>query len=230
MGWFTDRRTFGHAASFSPLRTGRLLKLDARQLVGMTHQSDSLREEHEAIRHLLTVVDGMAARLEMGDRVPRADVESALDAIVDFADACLHAKEEKVLFGALRDLGTPRALLLVRELEGDHVAGRGLVDAMREEAGAAESGDPAGKNKLAHDARLYTSLLRRHLDHESRELLPLADSLPALTRDRVAVELDEVERAEVGAGTHERYERVVDALRDRYAPKGSSGAGLSQPH
>lgn len=219
-------------ASFSRLRTGRDLKLGRRQAGRMTHHtpSETLREEHEVIEHLLDAVDGMATSLEKGERVPRADLDSALEVIVNFADKCHHAKEEKVLFGALRDLGTPHALIVVRELEGDHLAGRKLVGAMRDGVDAAESDDTARKKQLAHDARLYTKLLRRHIQHETTELIPIADSLPAIVRDRVAAEFEKVERAEVGAGVHERYERAVHTLHEKYAPKGSSGATLSHHH
>lgn len=219
-------------ASFSPLRTGRHLKALASQTGGMTHDTPSatLREEHRVIEHLLDVVDGIAGRLERGERVSRADVETVLDVIDGFADKCHHAKEEKVLFGALRDLGTPRALLVVQELESDHLAGRELLDDMRAEAAAAESDDAAKKAELARDARRYAALSRRHLDAEGKKLLPIAESLTAIVRDRVAEEFDRVERAEVGPGVRERYERAVHDLRERYAPKGSSGASLSRSH
>lgn len=219
-------------ASFSPLRTGRPLKALAAHGTGMTHHtpSETLREEHRVIEHLLDAVEGMAARLERGERVPRADVEAALAVIEGFADRCHHAKEEKVLFGALRDLGTPRALLVVQELEDQHRAGRRLAAGMRAAATGADSDDAAAKQRLARDARRYAALSRRHIETESTQLLPIAESLTAIVRDRVAEEFDRVERAEVGVGVHERYERAVHALHETYAPKGSSGASLSRSH
>lgn len=189
-----------------------------------------LDAEHRKIRHLLDAMDGMATRLDRGEPVPKADVDSALDMAVGYGTECHEAKEEKILFGALRDLGTLEALRIVDELEADHVAAQRLERTMRAESGAGESRDPVMMGQLARDVRAYTKLLRTHIDHETLELLPLTDRLHHLASERVARAFERLDVEEVGEGRHARFERTIDGLHERYAPKGSSSSVASHAH
>lgn len=175
-----------------------------------------LAAEHQAIGHLLDALDGMAREAEGGRSVAQADLDAAIDAITEFADKCHHAKEEKSLFPVLRASG-PAGERLVRMLEGDHRAARKVVGLLKEDSAALAVADTARAARLAHDARLYTKLLRAHIDLETRELIPMADALPAATRDEVAHAFERIEREETGAGIHERHERTIHALHERYA-------------
>ena len=176
---------------------------------------DVLRHEHETIEHLLAALDGMATRLEGGGRVPRRDLDAALDVASGFADACHHAKEEKVLFPALRV--TPEAARVVHELEGDHRAARKLIATLRGEAAGGEGSDVKARQKVARDARLYAKVLRKHIEHENERLLPLVDKLPERSQHQLAEAFARVEAQETGEGAHERYERAVRDLHARWA-------------
>lgn len=181
----------------------------------MTAPSDVLRHEHRAIEHLLEAMDGMAAALDRGERVPRAEVDKALDVASGFADACHHAKEEKVLFPALR--GTPEGDAVVHALEGDHKAARNLIATLRAEAARGEGADVALRQRVARDARLYTKVLRAHIRDEDARLLPLAERLPPRKQHQLAAAFERVEREETGAGAHERFERAIHDLHARWA-------------
>lgn len=176
-----------------------------------------LDAEHDVIRHLLHAVSGIADALEAGAPVPRKDVDDALDTMVGFADKCHHAKEEKILFPALR-AASAEGEKLARELEGDHRAGRKLVATMRLESAPASEGDVASKRRLAQAARLYVKMLDRHIENEAQKLLPLVDlTFDEAERRRIAEAFERVEEEETGAGAHERYEGIVHRLSDAYA-------------
>jgi len=183
----------------------------------MTEPSDILREEHEVIQHLLHVLAAMAKRVEHGETVARADVDDILEVVVNFADKCHHAKEEKALFPALARASPGEGAQLVHRLEGDHEAGRHLVASLRSEARGVESGDPKARSRFAKDARSYVALLSEHIDQETKRLLPLTDRvLPAKERTALATEFDRIEREETGVGLHEKYEGTIHRLADRY--------------
>lgn len=175
-----------------------------------------LEAEHDVIRQLLRALNGMAHTVERVP-IPRQDLDDALETIAGFADACHHAKEEKVLFPALRR-ASKESERVVRELEGDHKAGRKIVRAMRDAAPGAASGDVASQEGFAHAARLYAKMLEMHIRHENERLYPLMERvLSPAERERVAEEFERVEREETGAGVHQKYERIVERLAGTYA-------------
>ncbi len=185
--------------------------------INMPGPSEILREEHEVIEHLLLVLGAMAKRADHGETIPRADIDAALEVVVNFADKCHHAKEEKALFPALVTASPKEGGALVRRLEGDHAAGRHLVASMRSEAAAFESGDAKARAQFAKDARSYVTLLTQHIDGETKLLLPLIDrAIPAPQRVALTKEFIRIEREETGAGLHEKYEGTIHRLADTY--------------
>ncbi len=186
----------------------------------MPEPSEILREEHEVIEHLLHVLGAMASEVERGARVPRGDLEATLEVIVNFADKCHHAKEERVLFPALAKASPKEGALLVRRLEGDHRAGRKLVGAMREALPGVVEGKAASRKSFAKSARTYVGLLEAHIAAETDRLLPLVDSaIPPGERAALAADFERIEHEETGAGLHERYEGTIHHLADVYVHK-----------
>jgi hemerythrin-like domain-containing protein len=62
-----------------------------------------LIEEHKLILRALDVLDAMTARIEKRGNIEARDVDKLLDFLRWFADAHHQAKEETILFPALRD-------------------------------------------------------------------------------------------------------------------------------
>lgn len=183
----------------------------------MTEPSEILREEHEVIEHLLHVLAAMAERVDRGQTVDRHDVDDLLDVVVNFADKCHHAKEEKALFPVLTEAAPGEGRALVRRLEGDHTKGRRLVASMRSDAAGLSSGNAKARAQFPKDAASYVGLLTQHIDDETKDLLPMIDRvLPARERAALAAEFDRIEREETGAGAHEKYEGTIHRLADVY--------------
>ncbi|OGS49589.1 MAG: hypothetical protein A3K65_09365 [Euryarchaeota archaeon RBG_16_68_12] len=184
----------------------------------MERPSDILKEEHVVIEHLLGVLDGMAEHLDERKPVAAKDLDAAFEVVVNFADKCHHAKEERALFPLLERFSPEEGKLLAHRLHGDHEAFRHLVKQMREAIPKVGARDPAATKMLAKNARTYTSLLREHIAQETEHLLPLMDRvIPEGEMSRLAKEFDRIEREEVGAGVHEKYEHTIRSLAEKYA-------------
>jgi len=183
----------------------------------MERPSEVLREEHVVIEHVLGVLDGMAEHLDEKESVPVKDMDAILEVAVNFADKCHHAKEERALFPLLEKYSPEEGKLLAHRLHGDHEAFRHLMGQMREEVPKVGARDPAATRMFAKNARTYASLLREHIAQETEKLLPLMDrAIPAKDSERLAEEFERIEREEVGAGVHERYEHTVHSLAEKY--------------
>jgi hemerythrin-like domain-containing protein len=126
----------------------------------------TLREEHEIILSRLRELEALAA-------AATADVDAARGLVaflVEFADGEHHAKEEGVLFPALRAAGLPSpgpVDVMLRE----HDLGRGLIARMRE---ALDEGDWSG---FSSRALAYVHLLRAHIGKENDVLFRIAERL-----------------------------------------------------
>lgn len=189
--------------------------------------SDILRREHVAIGRLVDAMEGMSAALRGGARVPRADIETAIEVTSKFADQLHHAKEERALFPEIRQTSV-EGDALARDLQEDHHSARRVISFLVNDAHASEAKDGRARTALAHHARVLAGLLRAHMRNEEKRLFPLADALDEARAARVRSGFDAID-ASIPPAVMERLEREIGALYDSYAAKGSSGAGSSAP-
>jgi hemerythrin-like domain-containing protein len=181
----------------------------------MPEPNDVLREEHEAIEHLVSVLEHMAGQMHR-KRVPEGDLEKAMAVAVEFADRCHHAKEEKVLFPALSKASPKTGAEIARRLTSDHVAFRKLVGDTRKLI--PRMGEGAARTQLSKNLDTYARLLREHIRVEHEQLFPEVErSLGPADRARLAEEFDRVEAEEIGLGVHEKYHSVIEQLSRTYA-------------
>lgn len=176
-----------------------------------------LIKEHEAIRQMLTILTEACRQLEDGRQVPPHHLESMVDFLRTFADKCHHAKEERVLFPALEQVGVPRQGGPIGVMLAEHESGRkyirGMVDAL-ERYRRAE--DAAIHDFISH-ARLYIHLLDQHIEKENQVLFPMADArLNREQHDRIANAFAHLEKEEIGEGTHERFHELLADLKALY--------------
>lgn len=184
----------------------------------MDEPSATLRFEHDAIQVLLSVLDGMAHRLRVNEAVPREDLDDAMTVVVEFADRCHHAKEEQVVFPALRKASPEIGADIARRLTSDHQAFRKLVRAMRDLCPKARTRKSA-RVQLAKYFSTYIRVLREHIRIEEEQLLPEVDrSLAPAQRAEFAERFDRVEAEEIGWGMHEAYHAMIHRLAESYAP------------
>ncbi len=129
-----------------------------------------LMAEHRNIERGLDLLGRAVTRVEAGESPASSPLGPALADLVRFfrryADACHHAKEEKVLFPALADVGLPPDEGPVAVMLAEHEEGRGLVGRIAQELGA-PSPDSA---LLAQAARTFAALLSAHIRKEDQVL------------------------------------------------------------
>ena len=84
---------------------------------------------------------------------------------------------------------------------------------MRTAAEKLEAGSIAFRGEVVGHARAYVALLRQHIVKEDNVLFPMADRLllPAAAA-RLANDFDRIEHEETGAGLHEKYLAMAEAL------------------
>jgi len=135
-----------------------------------------------------------------------------------FADACHHAKEEKLLFPRLAERGAIAKGCPVEELTDEHARGRAHVRAIRDALPRATAGDPDAPGYIATHLGDYAAMLREHIRKENERLFPCADHhlTPADQRE-LAEGFERVEREEMGEGTHDRYHHLAETLAGHHA-------------
>ena len=165
-------------------------------------------EEHRLIERALRVLEDRARVVERGGTVPAGMLAGILDFLQIYADACHHAKEEKLFFPALARRGLPPDACAIQALQAQHEGGRGLVRELRDALAGVERGETAAQQAFSATARDYTALLRQHIqleDHYFPEYA--AEYLTAADDETLLSRMD----TEDGARGIERvkYERMV---------------------
>ena len=180
------------------------------------YATQQLRDEHEGIQMILSVLEHLAGELIAGHAVNLDHLEQILDFLRTFADKCHHGKEEELLFPALKATGMPWEGGPIAVMLAEHDQGRGYIRGMGEALEKMRAGEAAGQS-FAKNALGYVALLRQHIDKEGNILFTMAEHLiPAARHETLAFEFAQLENERVGAGVHERYHQLIHTLRDAY--------------
>ena len=176
-----------------------------------------LKHEHEVISRGLAVLDAVARRLAAGESVPAETLQDLIEFFAVFADGCHHAKEEEILFPAVRASGA-LGVEPLKVLLAEHAEGRRLVGRLRRDAASAGSNADARRHFVAA-AREYVALLEHHIAMEDEAFFPSADGMLTDAADReITAAFERYEEVEMGPGVHERFHRMLDDLAARYLP------------
>ena len=179
--------------------------------------TDILMNEHRVIEQVLNCLEAMANTAARNGRLDDKAARQAVDFFRHFADRCHHGKEETHLFtwmeahGFSRDVG-PTGVML-----HEHEQGRTQVQGMEQAIDQAAQGNPAALQQFITHARYYIALLREHIDKEDHCLFPMAANAMS-EKDAADLELkfEKTEAEDMGAGAHEKYLRIADALAEQY--------------
>ena len=180
----------------------------------MESPADILRSEHDAIRSLLSALEGMIERIRRDNAIPKDDLYDAVAVVAEFADKCHQGKEEVVLIPELVK-ASPRAAAVAERLKADHVAFRGHVQLIKQLL--PKSRTKAVRRRIAGHLATYVRTHREHMALVDEELLPEIDrSLRPEQRARIAKEFERVEKAEIGWGMRDAYSAIIERLADVY--------------
>jgi hemerythrin-like domain-containing protein len=175
--------------------------------------TEILMQEHEVILRVIGALEIETDRLAAGQDVRPGFFLDAADFIKGFADGCHHKKEEGVLFEAMAAAGLPKQSGPIDVMLTEHEQGRVFTRGMRDAAARLAAGDGTARGEVVHNARGYAVLLRQHIQKENGILFPLADQvIPVAQQAHVTDDFERVEHEETGAGVHEKYVALAEAL------------------
>ena len=179
--------------------------------------TEQLKEEHQAIKVALSILDSMNQKLGSGDKVNPEDLSQILDFIKTFADRCHHGKEEDLLFGAMEKMGISREDSPIGVMLEEHEWGRSFVRGMSEAVEKYRAGDSLSSARFIENSRNYIELLAEHIDKEDNILYPMAEThLPVEKQHELIEEFEKVEREKIGIGRHEELHKILHHLKEIY--------------
>ncbi|MGM0489665.1 MAG: hemerythrin domain-containing protein [Planctomycetota bacterium] len=186
--------------------------------------TDILSDEHRVIEQVLSCLEKMTEQASSDGRLDKQSARDAVTFFRNFADRCHHAKEEDHLFPAMEAKGLPREGGPTGVMRAEHQQARNHVRVMDESIEAASEGDASGLREFTHHARVYSVLLRDHIQKEDHCLYPMANQ--AFTDEdqgELLRTFGKVESEEIGGGVHETYVNIANGLADRYdVPRAST--------
>jgi hemerythrin-like domain-containing protein len=175
--------------------------------------TDILIAEHRIIERVLSALETQARRLQAGTPVRPGFFLDATSFFRNFIDGCHHRKEEESFFIAMMDAGLSNQTGPIASILAEHEQGRESTRAMEKAARALAGGQSSARDDLTRTTLEYVALLRQHIRRENNLLFKMAEQLiPPARQKELSVEIERIEREETGAGLHEKYLRLADAL------------------
>lgn len=185
---------------------------------------DQLKDEHRAVRTALAILQEVAAAMLRRDpRMSTGQIDELLGFFRIFVDRCHHAKEEKLLFPALEEVGIGRQGGPIGVMLAEHEQGRSAIRGMSEAMSRYRNGEPGAGASFADHARAYRELLDRHIEKENSILFALAERyLTEEKKNELAWGFDNRENEEIGPGRHQAFHLMLDRLAGRWLGKNDS--------
>jgi len=163
--------------------------------------TDFLSQEHKVILRALDVLDAVAALAEAQGEVDSEDTGKILDFLRWFADAHHQAKEETILFPAIKAHAASEDRP-VRHMIFEHDQERQRIEDIEKDVRLGRLSDFASR------ASRLSSTLRNHIYKEDELLFPAADALLTPQEDQVLAE--ELSRFETALDKHILDQKLRD--------------------
>lgn len=177
----------------------------------MGKATQDLRHEHEAILHVLTILDQMLSSTSKTDTENLAFGGELVDFLKIFADKCHHGKEETYLFAELEKNGVPNEGGPIGVMLAEHKQGRELIALMK------TSLDSHNLPNFKTYAIKYRDLLRSHIDKENKVLFMMADRvLNDAKQDELFAYFEKHEETVIGHGVHDALHARIHTWEEAY--------------
>jgi hemerythrin-like domain-containing protein len=170
----------------------------------MGKATQDLRNEHEAILHVLDILDKVIANKDIDEKAKLQFADELVYFLQIFADKCHHGKEENYLFAELVKNGVPNEGGPVGVMLQEHKLGREYIAEMSaaQKAGIWE--------EFTVSARKYYDLLQAHIMKENNVLFMMADRmLNESMQDELFKKFEEHEENVIGHGVHEKLHAKI---------------------
>jgi hemerythrin-like domain-containing protein len=188
-----------------------------------------LWHEHRLIERVLDVLDQACQAVRDGSLPDPQVFLDVVQFVRDFADGWHHAKEERQLVDLLDKYHVGRDRVPLAAMLADHEQGRRLVGMLAAAAARLAGGSQAAITDILCAGGLYTTLLRRHIDMEDRELYP---QVKAALGPAAAEELTQrfaAEEGRLGRETWQRALALIESLERRLGVTPAGPVGEAPP-
>ena len=177
----------------------------------MGKATQDLRNEHDAILHVFTILDKMLSSSSKSDADNLQFGNELVNFLKIFADKCHHGKEEGFLFLELEDKGVPNEGGPIGAMLQEHKQGREFISLMSK---SIESKDL--KNFRTYAVK-YRDLMKGHIAKENNVLFMMADRLlDEATQDELFEKFENHEETVIGHGVHEELHSKIHKWEDEY--------------
>lgn len=164
--------------------------------------------EHRLIERMIRVIGTELARIEKTGKVNPAFVDTAVDFIKTYADACHHGKEERILFRDLKvkPLATDIDRIL-NELIDEHKKGREVVGRMVKAKERYLAGESGAVDEIVECMHWLVDFYPKHIEKEDRHFfMPCMGYFSKEEKDAMLAEEVEFDREFV----HVKYRGVIE--------------------
>jgi hemerythrin-like domain-containing protein len=177
----------------------------------MGKATQDLRNEHDAILHVFTILDKMLSSSSKSDADNLQFGNELVNFLKIFADKCHHGKEEDFLFLELEDKGVPNEGGPIGAMLQEHKQGREFISLMSK---SIESKDL--KNFKTYAVK-YRDLMKGHIAKENNALFMMADRLlDEAKQDELFEKFENHEETVIGHGVHEELHSKIHKWEDEY--------------
>jgi hemerythrin-like domain-containing protein len=177
----------------------------------MGKATQDLRNEHDAILHVFTILDKMLSSSSKSDADNLQFGNELVNFLKIFADKCHHGKEEGFLFLELEDKGVANEGGPIGIMLQEHKQGREFISLMSK---SIESKDL--KNFKTYAVQ-YRDLMKDHIAKENNVLFMMADRLlDEAKQDELFEKFENHEETVIGHGVHEELHSKIHEWEDEY--------------
>lgn len=180
----------------------------------MGKATQDLRNEHEAILHVFTILDKMLTSESKTDKENLQFGRELIYFLKIFADKCHHGKEEGFLFTELEKSGVPNEGGPIGMMLQEHRQGREFIALMD------KSLESKNLIDFKTNATKYRDLLLSHIAKENNVLFIMADRLlDDKNQDELFEKFENHEESVVGHGVHEELHARINKWEEEYKLK-----------
>jgi len=174
-----------------------------------------LKDEHHDIKLMLQILEKICAKIEHGEKVKKAHLESIMEYFSAFVGDCHLAKEEDMLFPAMEKAGVPKGGGPIGDLRVVHTIARSYISVMNE-AVLKYPADVSNAKTFTQNAREYIELLKAHIDTEDM-LFPLAENyISEEGKKNLAEEFKQFERTRIGSSKQTKFHKLLNRMKTTY--------------
>jgi hemerythrin-like domain-containing protein len=176
-----------------------------------------LKDEHEGIKLMLSIMEKISNDLEKGKDMNKEHYFKIIEFLKGFADKCHHGKEEDILFPAMVKHGIPKEGGPIAAMLNEHQLGRGHIKSLSSAFEEFKDGNKLAINKIISSSMSYVELLRNHIEKENNVLFMMADKVLNESEQSEIFEAFEILEVEkIGVGKHEEYHHLLKELKTIY--------------